>query len=95
MNIQTATRALLISSGLALFLVSNAAALASADNHRTTSDGVLSAASQSQASASQPRRTKHRYWRHRGGRHPHYGSRRVRIRGHDDRPPAAIGSPNE
>jgi hypothetical protein len=23
--------------------------------------------------------TKHRYWRHRGGKHPHYGSRRVRI----------------
>ena len=23
-------------------------------------------------------RTKHRYWRHRGGKHPHYGSRRVR-----------------
>jgi len=22
--------------------------------------------------------SKHRYWRHRGGRHPHYGSRRVR-----------------
>ena len=22
--------------------------------------------------------TKHRYWRHQGGRHPHYGSRRVR-----------------
>jgi hypothetical protein len=21
--------------------------------------------------------TKHRYWRHRGGRHPHYGSRRL------------------
>jgi hypothetical protein len=21
---------------------------------------------------------KHRYWRHQGGRHPHYGSRRVR-----------------
>jgi len=21
--------------------------------------------------------TKHRYWRHQGGRHPHYGSRRV------------------
>jgi hypothetical protein len=20
---------------------------------------------------------KHRYWRHRGGRHPHYGSRRI------------------
>jgi hypothetical protein len=27
-----------------------------------------------------PRTTphKHRYWRHLGGRHPHYGSRRVR-----------------
>jgi hypothetical protein len=23
--------------------------------------------------------TKHRYWRHRGGRHPHFGSRRVRM----------------
>jgi hypothetical protein len=23
--------------------------------------------------------TKHRYWRHRGGRHPHYGSRRIRM----------------
>jgi hypothetical protein len=23
---------------------------------------------------------KHRYWRHSGGRHPHYGSRRVRAR---------------
>ena len=22
--------------------------------------------------------SKHRYWRHRGGKHPHYGSRRVR-----------------
>ncbi|KYK46280.1 hypothetical protein [Bradyrhizobium diversitatis] len=22
--------------------------------------------------------TKHRYWRHRGGKHPHFGSRRVR-----------------
>jgi hypothetical protein len=22
---------------------------------------------------------KHRYWRHRGGRHPHYGSRRLRV----------------
>jgi hypothetical protein len=23
--------------------------------------------------------TKHRYWRHRGGKHPHFGSRRVRF----------------
>jgi len=26
--------------------------------------------------------TKHRYWRHRGGRHPHYGARRVRTQAH-------------
>ena len=32
---------------------------------------------------------KHRYWRHRGGRHPHYGSRRVRTQA-----PAARPSPN-
>jgi hypothetical protein len=28
------------------------------------------------------RPTKHRYWRHRGGKHPHYGSRRVRTQAH-------------
>jgi hypothetical protein len=26
--------------------------------------------------------TKHRYWRHRGGKHPHFGSRRVRTQVH-------------
>ena len=25
---------------------------------------------------------KHRYWRHRGGKHPHFGSRRVRSQVH-------------
>jgi len=28
---------------------------------------------------------KHRYWRHQGGRHPHFGSRRVRA--HSPPPP--------
>jgi hypothetical protein len=32
---------------------------------------------------------KHRYWRHRGGRHPHFGSRRVRTYA-----PAGRPSPN-
>jgi len=26
--------------------------------------------------------TKHRYWRHRGGKHPHFGSRRIRTQAH-------------
>ena len=29
---------------------------------------------------------KHRYWRHGGGRHPHYGSRRVRAHSSDSPP---------
>ncbi|MDI4235112.1 MULTISPECIES: hypothetical protein [unclassified Bradyrhizobium] len=31
---------------------------------------------------------KHRYWRHRGGRHPHFGSRRVRTDAPAGRPSA-------
>jgi hypothetical protein len=31
---------------------------------------------------------KHRYWRHRGGRHPHFGSRRVRTYAPAGRPSA-------
>lgn len=31
---------------------------------------------------------KHRYWRHHGGRHPHYGSRRVRTEAPAGRPSA-------
>jgi hypothetical protein len=31
---------------------------------------------------------KHRYWRHRGGRHPHFGSRRVRTYAPTGRPSA-------
>jgi hypothetical protein len=29
---------------------------------------------------------KHRAWRHQGGRHPHFGSRRVRTGAHAERP---------
>jgi hypothetical protein len=31
---------------------------------------------------------KHRYWRHQGGRHPHFGSRRVRTGAPAGRPSA-------
>ncbi|MFH0295762.1 hypothetical protein AAFX91_00775 [Bradyrhizobium sp. 31Argb] len=31
---------------------------------------------------------KHRYWRHRGGRHPHFGSRRLRTDAPAGRPSA-------
>ncbi|MBW5437337.1 hypothetical protein FXB41_22035 [Bradyrhizobium canariense] len=51
---------------------------------QSTETGV---SAQSGAGASPPEKaapntntnpTKHRYWRHRGGKHPHFGSRRVR-----------------
>ena len=35
-------------------------------------------ASRSAAANTNTTPRKHRYWRHSGGRHPHYGSRRVR-----------------
>ena len=44
--------------------------------------GVSAPKDASAPSSAKPNRnttpTKHRYWRHRGGKHPHYGSRRVR-----------------
>jgi hypothetical protein len=36
------------------------------------------AASKSAAPNTNMNPTKHRHWRHRGGKHPHFGSRRVR-----------------
>lgn len=38
--------------------------------------GASAASSMAQTTTMTP--NKHRYWRHRGGKHPHYGSRRVR-----------------
>lgn len=48
-----------------------------------STDRDISARKQATAHASSSatpssHRTKHRYWRHRGGKHPHYGSRRIR-----------------
>jgi hypothetical protein len=40
-----------------------------------SNDGGLSTSKNMKANASS---NKHRYWRHRGGKHPHYGSRRIR-----------------
>jgi hypothetical protein len=47
-----------------------------------TTPSNLSLAQSNDVGLSTPKNTtanvhKHRYWRHRGGRHPHYGSRRI------------------
>jgi hypothetical protein len=52
-----------------------AVAVPSKPNLAQSKDPGLSA-SNSVAANALPR--KHRYWRHQGGRHPHYGSRRIR-----------------
>lgn len=69
MNIQVLRSVLAISALLAAVAGPSHRSLAqtnpanpSASNNAATSVGIA----------------KHRYWRHHGGRHPHYGSRRVR-----------------
>jgi hypothetical protein len=44
----------------------------------STAQSKDAGASASNAEKTSARMQKYRHWRHRGGRHPHYGSRRVR-----------------
>ena len=67
MNIRLARSVLMI--GITLALVTPSGRLLA-----QTNETKLSAPSASHNVGA----TKNRYWRHRGGKHPHYGSRRVR-----------------
>jgi hypothetical protein len=68
MNIKLIPVALIISALVAVAGPSN-------QSLAQSNDVGLSAAKNTTTNANT---YKHRYWRHRGGRHPHYGSRRVR-----------------
>ena len=77
-NIQTVCRALVLG---AVLTVSAPAAL----GQTQPKDSGVAAPKQTGAAVpsnvtpnSNTNPAKHRYWRHRGGKHPHYGSRRVR-----------------
>lgn len=70
MNIQAAGGTLIVSALLAIAQPS-VRCLAQSDNAKVSAPQSVNA----QTTRASP---KHRYWRFRGGRHPHYGSRRVR-----------------
>ncbi|UWU79420.1 hypothetical protein N2603_13450 [Bradyrhizobium huanghuaihaiense] len=78
MNIWTVYRTLILSAVVAV-------AAPSTISVAQPKDGTVAAPKQTGAAAPSDARpntntnpVKHRYWRHRGGKHPHYGSRRVR-----------------
>jgi hypothetical protein len=68
MNIRLIPSALIISGLIAIAAPSNLSLAQSNDVGLSTSKNMMANASLH----------KHRYWRHRGGKHPHYGSRRIR-----------------
>ncbi|MBR0706363.1 MULTISPECIES: hypothetical protein [Bradyrhizobium] len=78
MNIWTVYRSLILGAVVAV-------AAPSAMSMAQPKDGTVAAPKQTGAATPGDARpntntnpVKHRYWRHRGGKHPHYGSRRVR-----------------
>jgi len=68
MNMRLVPGALVIGGLIAIATPSNSSLAQSNDPGLSTSKRVTTNAS--------PK--KHRYWRHRGGKHPHFGSRRIR-----------------
>jgi hypothetical protein len=75
MNMRAPCIALLM-SGLAAALAPSHPSLA--QSIEAAAPNNTGAAAKDVAQTATMTTNKHRYWRHRGGRHPHYGSRRVR-----------------
>jgi hypothetical protein len=90
MNIRTVCGALIL-GGLAAGAASSTLSLAQSMDRamsatkdtgvaapKSTKEGANKTTKKSAAVNTNTNPTKHRYWRHRGGKHPHFGSRRVR-----------------
>jgi hypothetical protein len=73
MNISTVCSALVLGAFVAMIAPSTVSQAQS--NDKGVSTPKQTGASAPNTNTNPP---KHRYWRHRGGKHPHYGSRRVR-----------------
>ncbi|NYG47217.1 hypothetical protein GGD67_004695 [Bradyrhizobium sp. IAR9] len=79
MNMTITRCSLLLAGFLAVTALSTVTRAQSKDNSAAMAKETGTAASKKQAPPNtNTNPTKHRYWRHRGGRHPHYGSRRLR-----------------
>ncbi|MBB4262960.1 hypothetical protein [Bradyrhizobium sp. CIR3A] len=79
MNMTITRCSLLLAGFLAVTALPTVTRAQSKDNSAAMAKETGTAASKKQAPPNtNTNPTKHRYWRHRGGRHPHYGSRRLR-----------------
>ena len=77
MNIRALQSALII-GGLVAVATPSTPSLAQSTNTGVVAKDTGASASKNAAPNTNMTPTKRRYWRHRGGRHPHFGSRRVR-----------------
>ncbi|OAE97722.1 hypothetical protein AYJ54_34680 [Bradyrhizobium centrolobii] len=78
MNIQTVCRTLVLGALVAVTAPSALSLAQPKDGGVTTPNQTGVAAPNNATVNTNTNPHKHRYWRHRGGKHPHYGSRRVR-----------------
>jgi len=78
MKIHTVSCALVLGGLLAVASPAPLAVAQSKDGGVTAAKEPAAAAAKDAAPNTNTNPAKHRYWRHRGGKHPHYGSRRVR-----------------
>ncbi|OAF07288.1 hypothetical protein [Bradyrhizobium neotropicale] len=77
MNIQTVCRTLIL-GGLVAVATPSSLSLAQPKDTAAAPKETGAAAPSKATPNTNTNPAKHRYWRHRGGKHPHYGSRRVR-----------------
>jgi hypothetical protein len=77
MNIRTVCGALIL-AGLVVVAAPPPASLAQMDAGVSAPKDPGASAPKMTTPNTNTNPAKHRYWRHRGGKHPHFGSRRVR-----------------
>jgi hypothetical protein len=78
MNISTICGVLVLVGSTAVIAPTNASLAQTSDKAVSAPKDAGAVAATSATPNTNTNPAKHRYWRHRGGRHPHYGSRRVR-----------------
>jgi len=78
MNIPTVCSALVIGGLVAMIAPSTVSQAQSTDKGISAPKDTGASAPNGATPNTNTNPTKHRYWRHQGGRHPHFGSRRVR-----------------
>jgi hypothetical protein len=78
MNIPTVCSALILGVLVAMIAPTTVSLAQSIDKGVSATKDTGASAPNTSRPNTNTNPTKHRHWRHRGGKHPHYGSRRVR-----------------